>query len=81
MAELHETFLVTLIHWTHELHYYAIKVGTFDLDDILMVTVGQDGDLAKQALQARMLAEFSRFPSLYLQNLDSYLALSFHVQS
>ena len=46
-----------------------------------MVAVGQDRDFAKQALEARMLAELSRFPSFDLQDLDSYLALGFHVQS
>ena len=70
MSELHETFLVALIYRTHELHNYAIKVGTLDLYDVLVVTVGQYRDLAVKALQARMLAKLGRFPGLDLEDLD-----------
>ena len=58
----------------------SVETGSLDLDDVFVVAIRQDRDLAKHSLQALVLAELSGAACLDLEYLDSHLPIEFQVQ-
>lgn len=75
-----EKGFIGLTYGTKFLDDDSVKVGSLDLDNVLVVAVGEYRNLAEEPLQALMLAEFRCASGLNFKNFDRNLALGLKVQ-